>query len=143
MKRVLIVANRTLGGRRLSEELRRLMRDGECHFHLVVPASHPGGTASWTEGQARAAAQRHLDAALARLVEIGCSVTAEIGDASPVEAVSDAMLEMAYDEIVVSTLPIGVSQWVRADVVHRLKRRFPETPIVHVVAEAREHEPAD
>ncbi|MFL5858006.1 MAG: hypothetical protein ACJ77L_14875, partial [Solirubrobacteraceae bacterium] len=39
-----------------------------------------------------------------------------------VEAVHEVWDPATYDEIVVSTLPTGVSKWLRIDVPHRLER---------------------
>ena len=39
MRRYLVVANQTLGGEELSAAIRERMAAGDCHFHLVVPAT--------------------------------------------------------------------------------------------------------
>lgn len=136
MKRVLIVANRTLCGEHLMDEVRRQMaEDSECEFHVVVPASHPGGGA-WTEGGAQAAARERLDEVIPRLEGLGAKVTGEVSDPNPVLAVNDAVIANRYDEMIVSTLPPGASTWLHADAVHRLRRRFPNMPITHVIQES-------
>ena len=135
MKRVLIVANRTLCGEHLMDEVRRHMSEGECEFHVVVPASHPGG-GSWSEGGAQAAARERLDEVLPRLEALGAKVTGEVGDPNPVLAVNDCVIANRYDEMIVSTLPPGASSWLHADAVHRLRRRFPNIPVTHVVQES-------
>jgi hypothetical protein len=134
MKRVLIVANRTLAGEHLMDEVRRQLSEGDCEFHVVVPATHPGG-GTWTEGGAQAAARQRLDEVIPRLEELGCKVTGEIGDPNPVLAVNDCVIANRYDEMIVSTLPKGASSWLHADAVHRLRRRFPNVPVTHVVQE--------
>jgi hypothetical protein len=65
----------------------------------------------------------------------GIGATGEIGDANPVLAVEDLMRrgEM-FDEIIVSTLPAGVSRWLAGNVVRRL-RTHTGLPVTHVVAE--------
>ena len=135
MKRVLIVANRTLCGEHLMDEVRRNMAEGECEFHVVVPASHPGG-GSWSEGGAQAAARERLDEVLPRLKALGATVSGEVGDPNPVLAVNDCVIANRYDEMIVSTLPAGASSWLHADAVHRLRRRFPKIPVTHVVQES-------
>ena len=42
MRRYLVVANQTLGGEELWAAIRERMAGGECHFHLVVPATPAG-----------------------------------------------------------------------------------------------------
>ena len=135
MKRVLIVANRTLCGEHLMEEVRNQMSGDECEFHVVVPATHPGA-GSWTEGGAQAAAKERLDEVIPRLEALGAKVTGEVGDPNPVLAVNDAVIANRYDEMIVSTLPPGASSWLHADAVHRLRRRFPNIPVTHVVQES-------
>jgi GABA permease len=133
MGRYLVVANRTLGGDHLIDALRQRIGHGECAIHVLVPASHTSTGAFWTEGEAMAHAQEQLDHAMARFRELGCEVTGEVGDASPVRAVGDVLLHDSFDEIILSTLPPGPSRWLRQDVVHRLQRGV-DIPVTHVVA---------
>jgi hypothetical protein len=42
MRRYLVVANQTLGGEELWGVIRERMGTGDCHFHLVVPATPAG-----------------------------------------------------------------------------------------------------
>ena len=42
MRRYLVVANQTLGGEELWAAIRERMGAGDCHFHLVVPATPAG-----------------------------------------------------------------------------------------------------
>ena len=42
MRRYLVVANQTLGGEELWMAIRERMGGGDCHFHLVVPATPAG-----------------------------------------------------------------------------------------------------
>ena len=133
MRRYLVVANQTLNSQRLRDRIEAAMTEEPTHFHLVVPASHPSG--AWSEGEARALAGRRLERALVSLGELGADATGEVGDASPVRAVSDVLMEEQYDEIILSTLPAGPSRWLRQDVVHRIQRTF-AIPCAHVVAEA-------
>ena len=50
MKRILIVANRTLCEQHLFDEVHRRREESAVTFHLLVPASHPSG--GWTDAQA-------------------------------------------------------------------------------------------
>jgi hypothetical protein len=54
VRRYLVVANQTLGGEELWAAIRERMAGGDCHFHLVVPATpasqlDPGAAAEATE----------------------------------------------------------------------------------------------
>jgi hypothetical protein len=53
MRRYLVVANQTLGGEELWVVIRERMDGGDCHFHLVVPATPAGELdPSFTSGAA-------------------------------------------------------------------------------------------
>jgi len=132
MRRFLVVANQTLGGAHLRERIVSLMAEGPCQFHIVIPASHPSG--AWSDGEVVAMASRRLDDALTSLRRLGVDVSGEVGDASPVRAIGDALLQQEFDEIILSTLPPGPSRWLRQDVVHRVQRTF-SVPCTHIVAD--------
>lgn len=137
MRRCLIVANQTLMSPQLREEVLRRRDAGEHEFCVVVPATHAHGTALWTEGQAVAHAREALERALEQFRVDGIDATGEVGDKDPVLAVHDVITRQSVDEIIVSTLPPGVSKWLKRDLPHRLERRF-HLPVTHVAAvEAR------
>lgn len=56
--------------------------------------------------------------ALPRLSEAaGTEVAGDIGGLEPAVAIKDALNRGHYDEIIVSTLPLGVSRWLKHDLV--------------------------
>jgi hypothetical protein len=131
MTRYLVVANKTLGAEGLMGRVKECMAAGPCSFHIVVPAAHPHG--SWTEGAVRVIATERLDRALERFAAIGAEATGEVGDTSPILAVNDALIAGQYDGIILSTLPPGVSRWLKKDLLHRMEQRF-GLPIIHVTS---------
>jgi len=135
MERYLVVANRTLGGEHLLEEVRRRLATGPCLFHIVVPVSHVMEHGAWNEGHSRAEARKRLDVAMARFRELGTEVTGDLGDQSPVLAIADALRNQRFDGIILSTLRPGMSRWLKLDLPHRVERDF-GLPVTHVVAEA-------
>jgi hypothetical protein len=136
--RYLIVANQTLAADQLADRVRQLLSEGECSFHIVVPATHTRDHAFHTEGASHAVAERRLEAALERFRVLGCEADGEVGDASPFLAVRDCLLaDGRYDGIILSTLPPGVSRWLKQDLPHRLERTF-GLPVVHLTGH---HEP--
>ncbi len=133
MRRYLVVANQTLLGGPLLARVQQCLAAGPCQFHLVVPASHALGRAVWTEGRDRTAAAERLREGLERFRALGADVVGEVGDAHPVDAIRDVMLHAPqFDEIILSTLPPGVSRWLRQDLPHRIERAF-ELPMSLVV----------
>ena len=135
MRRYLVIANRTLCEQHLLDEVhRRRLADPGCRFHLIVPASHPTG--AFTDEQCWAAADARLAEALDVFAMGGVSATGEVGDADPVYAVGDVLLRELgrFDEIILSTLPVGTSKWLAQNMVRRL-RRSTGLPVTHVLAE--------
>jgi hypothetical protein len=130
MDRCLIVANKTLLSHELLEAMQTRMKERDCSFHLLVPATHPWG--AWSEGSVRAAAWARLEEGLKHFADEGIPCTGEIGDANPVHAVTDVLLRERFDEIVLSTLPPGPSAWIHQHVPARLARTVP-TPVSHVI----------
>jgi hypothetical protein len=124
VRHYLVVANQTLGAEQLAAKVREYMQAGPCHFHVLVPATHPKDHATWTEGQAHAIAEKRLEAALASFRALGAEVDGEVGDANPIEAIRDTLLVRKFDEIILSTLPSGPSRWLKQDLPHRVERGF-------------------
>jgi len=135
-RRILIVANQTAGGSHLKQVVRKKIEEGPSVFTLLVPASHTDG--SWSEGQVHAAAEDRMNEALAGLREVGAKVEGIVGDHRPIHAIADTLAEQPqFEEIIVSTLPVGVSRWLKQDLPHRVERVF-RLPTTHVVAEPAE-----
>jgi hypothetical protein len=136
MRRYLVVANQTLGGEHLVEKVREALAAGQCRFHVVVPATPPADHLTWTEGEARAIAERRLDRALDRFRALGAVADGEVGDPSPMQAIGDVLRQESFDEIILSTLPPGASRWLKLDLPHRAERSF-NLPVTHVIAEVQ------
>jgi hypothetical protein len=133
MRRYLVVGNQTLASREMRAAVRERLAGGPCRFHLIVPATPTHEHLVWSEGEATALARRRLEEAIAWMHAQGAITTGEVGDANPLLAVGDALVNGDYDEIVLCTLPRGASRWIHQDLPHRVARRT-STPVVHVVA---------
>ena len=133
MRRYLIVGNQTLASDRLVEKVQDILTAGPATFHIVVPATPIHEHLTWTEGAAHDVAQRNLEAAVALFSELGAEVDGEVGDANPIAAVRAALQSHSVDEIILSTLPLGLSRWVKQDLPHRVRREF-GLPVSHLVA---------
>lgn len=132
--RILIIANQTACGAELLTAVRERMKRGPCSFTLVVPATPISEQATWTEGKAQDVASRRLHEAVRRLRAANITVEGVVGDASPVLAINDALVAEPHDEIILSTLPAGVSRWLRMDLPHRVEQRF-GLPVTTVIGE--------
>jgi len=135
MTRYLVVCSQTLGSDSLLDHLEKCRAAGPSSFHVVVPAVHQQRGLTWTEGGDRAVADRQLRYALGQLGSLGFDVTGEVGDPSPVTAIGHAVSghAAAFDEIVLCTLPQGVSRRVGQDLPRRVERSC-SVPVRHVVA---------
>lgn len=138
MRSYLVVGNQTLLGPALSAAIADLATaDAQTEFHIVVPATPIQDRFTWDEDKAYAAAQERLDAMIAHLHVMGIEATGEVGHKDPVEAARDAMRRHPVDEVILSTLPPGISRWLGQDAPSRLKAAVP-VPVVVVTAEAVE-----
>jgi nucleotide-binding universal stress UspA family protein len=131
MRSYLIVANQTLTSRSLRDAITARLADGPVRTHVVVPLSPVGGRLTWDEQESHAVAQSRLDEVLMRLREMGAEADGEVGDRDPVMAVKDALRGREIDEVIVSTLPKGLSRWLGEDVPSRLRDSCP-VPVVVV-----------
>ena len=138
MRRVLIVANQTLGGAELQREIADRSAAEPCEFWVLVPATPMSDQVvpkGFTPEDGTRIAEVRLDQELTRLRALGVSADGEIGDPDPLEAIRDTLDVRDFNEIILATLPQGASRWLRQDLVHRVQRKFP-LPVTHVVSAA-------
>jgi len=141
MAKYLLVAHQTAQSRELFDAAKELAaKDSRAKFSLLVPATPVGDLLTWEEGETKEVAQARARSAAAWLQANGIKVVGvRVGDADPVSAIDDELLAgRRYDTIVISTLPPGVSRWIKMDVVSRLRRKRPRMPVIHVVAKDSE-----
>ena len=131
MRASLIVANQTLTSRSLADAIAERLADGPLRCYVVVPLVPVGGRLTWDEAASRAAAAQRLEEVLVRLRAMDVEADGEVGDRDPISAVKDAMRGRDIDEIIVSTLPKGLSRWLGEDVPSRLRDSVP-VPVVVV-----------
>jgi hypothetical protein len=135
--RVLVVANHTVAGRALLEEVKNRCRGRDSEVLLVVPAlasTRLGHLASDVD-QAIAEAGSRLDRALEAMGAAGLRARGEVGDHhDPNSAIEDALRVFAADEVIVSTLPPEKSRWLESGVVEKAREEIP-LPVTHVVVD--------
>ena len=134
-RRILVVANETLGGRELQRLIEERSRDMPTVILVCTPALN-SRLRYWAsdEDGARAAAQERLDASLEELRALGIDASGEVGDANPLQAMEDDLRTFGADEIIISTHPEGRSNWLERGVVEHARERF-TVPITHVVVD--------
>jgi hypothetical protein len=125
--RILVVANRTAATPALIEAVRERAARGPCSFTLLVPqlaCEVPYGDEE---------ARQTLELAIPLLEEAaGSPVTPRIGPADALLAVERVLVHERFDEVIVSTLPERVSQWLKRDLPSRIERL--ELPVTVVRA---------
>ena len=134
-RRILVVANETVGGSPLLTEIKRRSEGVHEHVHVVVPALN-SPLKHWTsdEDGARDAAQARLDKSLASMRAAGIEADGEVGDSDPLQAIEDALRTFAPDELIISTHPPQRSHWLERGVVEGARERF-ALPVTHVVVD--------
>jgi hypothetical protein len=136
MRRYLVVANQTSAARPLIEHARCCRAAGPCWFHLVVPATPIASQLEPPIADAVLLARHRLAIALARFNAEGITATGEVGDPNPLRAVAVALERFEFDEIVLSTLPVGASQWLLDELPTRLARAT-GLSVTHIAAGER------
>jgi GABA permease len=137
-KRILVIANETVGGTALRNEIARRSEGFRTDVLVVCPALN-SRLKTWTsdEDGARAAASERLERSLGRLRELGIDAAGEVGESDPVQCIEDALRTYGADEIVIATHPEERSNWLERDLVERARSRY-ALPIVHVVVGSAE-----
>jgi hypothetical protein len=138
LRRVLVVANRTVGGDELAAAIRERMDAGPCEFYLLVPvppsppigiaagfsAMEAGVVPALTGPDERELAEERLHFGLEWMHRLGATVEGEVGDTDAVRAIRAVTERHKIDEIIISTLPTTISRWLRQDLPHRVERKF-------------------
>jgi hypothetical protein len=135
MARVLVVANETIGGRKLLEAIReRRDRNASLSVVICVPRAEPRHGSIIYDEAVFQAAQVRVDLARAFLRDEDIDAIGEVGDPDPYTAAMDAVREYDPDKVIVSTKPATISGWLRRDLVERIGDAA-GIPVEHVVSD--------
>lgn len=148
VKRYVIVANQTLASPALEQLVHELDAASSCRFHVVVPQvptalfymDHAGlidPTLSLAASDAYAIARQEAENRLNSFRQLfdgtdADRLTGEVVVGDPLQALRRVMDRSRFDEIIVSTLPAGVSKWLKMDLPHRIERSF-DLPVTSLV----------
>jgi GABA permease len=135
--RLLVVANETVEGRALLDEIRDRSRNRDCEVLVVTPALAASRASHWASDidEAIELARQRMELSLIAIRELGLKAKGEIGDSDPNVAIEDALRVFPADEIVISTHPPQRSRWLEHGVVDRARAQI-DLPISHVVVGA-------
>jgi hypothetical protein len=133
---ILVVANETVGGRALLDEIAQRARGRKARVLVVAPAlvesrlKHALGDVDEAVEKARERLERSVE----RIRSTGVDAEGVVGDADPNLAILDALRTFDADEVIISTHPRDRSTWLEKDVVERASAEIPQ-PITHVVVD--------
>jgi GABA permease len=134
--RLLVVANETVGGKALLDEIGDRCRNRNCEILVVTPALTASRASHWVSDvdEAIELARQRMELSLIAIGELGLKAKGEIGDSDPNVAIEDALRVFPADEIVISTHPPERSRWLEHGVVERAREQI-DLPITHVVVD--------
>jgi GABA permease len=134
--RLLVVANETVGGRALLQEIGNRCRGRQSEILVVTPALPASRAAHWASDvdEAMELARQRMELSLIEIKRLGLRARGETGDSDPNVAIEDALRVFPADEIVISTHPPEHSHWLERGVVERARAEI-ELPITHVVVD--------
>jgi hypothetical protein len=121
--KLLVVANQTVDSDELYDALRDRAGHGPIAVTLLVPQDAHEGLA------------HRVKHALERLHADGVDAEAMLGDVDPACAVIEVWDPRRWDEVIVATLPLGTSRWLRIDLPNRISRAI-DAPVSHVECRA-------
>lgn len=86
--------------------------------------------------EARARAKARLDLMVEKIEDLGGAAEGNVGSGDPVAASKDALEQHGpFDEVIVSTLPTGISRWLKLDLPNRVAR-MTDAKVTTIVAQA-------
>ena len=134
MTQYLVVTNKTASAPELRSKVGELAAaDPDAEFAILVPET-PGESYTW-EGETVDSAHQTAESLKTALESVvGAKVSrVAVGAHDPMQAIADELQANAgYQSIVICTLPLGVSRWLRLDLVHNAARKF-GLPVIHVI----------
>lgn len=109
--------------------------DAAEHVRQAVEENVRRQEAARQEERRRAASR--LDQMIEKITSAGGAAEGQLGDADPLEATREVLERQSFDEVIVSTLPSGLSRWLKMDLPHRVAR-LTDAPVTTVEAESDE-----
>jgi hypothetical protein len=138
MASYLLIANETAESPEMVHAVAGIKADDpDAEFVIVIPATPLNLLQQFedTAKSARGLAAQRAQSTRRHLESLGIRVrSTRIGNWDPYVAIEEELLNDNYEAIVLSTLPPGLSRWLRMDLPSRVARRHPDIRLVHVVS---------
>jgi hypothetical protein len=134
--RLLVIANETVQGEALLDEIQARCSGRDCEILVVTPALTASRASHWASDidEAIELARQRMELSLIAIGQLNLKARGEIGDSDPNVAIEDALRTFSADEIVISTHPPQRSRWLEHGVVDRAREQI-DLPISHVVVD--------
>ncbi len=134
--RLLVIANETVQGEALLNEIRDRCHGRRSEVMVVTPALASSRASHWASDidEAIELARQRMELSLIEIKRLGLKAKGEIGDSDPNMAIEDALRVFPADEILISTHPPDRSRWLEHGVVDKARERI-DLPITHVVVD--------
>jgi hypothetical protein len=133
----LVVAHQTAASDELIAMLQEIAaREHDPEFVLLVPATPITHLLTWTEGESLEVARSTATEAARTLRAAGVNlIDTVIGAPDPLQAIQSEHGFRTYAATIISTLPLGVSRWLRRDLPSRVRAKL-GVEVVHVISQA-------
>jgi len=141
--KILVVANETLAGDEVVEEVAYRSRGHSADVLVVAPVLQKSRLEHFTggsDGVARESAENRLRESVNALNRAGFRAEGRLGDTNPLQATLDAVRDFLPEEVIISTHPPARSNWLERKVVQQARRRL-DIPVHHIVVDV-EHRTA-
>ncbi len=137
-RRILVVADQTLGSRELLREIENRSRGGRSEILVVAPAPDASGDRSAADLEL---VRQRLELFLQAIEESGRKAQGRLGDPEPGAAIEEALREFAAHEIIIATHPPDCSRWLQNGGVEAARSEL-GLPVAHVVVDPELERPA-
>jgi hypothetical protein len=134
LHRTLVVANRTAWTPLLLEERQWRIAARPTAFVLLIPDVPTGRSVDWTLESALTVIRQALRG---RGTAGEVPVEGLVGGSDAFAAIERALADGGFQDVIISTLPGRVSQWLRRDLPHRVERLG--LPVVVITPGERGH----
>jgi hypothetical protein len=135
--RILVVANETLAGEGVIEEVAYRAGGHEAEVLVVSPPLQKTRVERFTGGSddaARAEAENRLRESVNALNRAGFRAEGRLGDTNPLQATLDAARDFRPEQVIISTHPPARSTWLESKVVAKARDRL-TIPVHHIVVD--------
>lgn len=139
-RRILVLANETLAGSGVLDEVSRHADADASDVLVIAPRLAKGRLSHFFDGdaaEARDLARQRLEETVVALRERGFDAHGDVGDPNPLLALLDAAWSFGPEVVIISTHPPERSQWMESRIVAKARQRL-AMPVHHIIVDVEE-----